>query len=309
MIPGTTEEDILGQGVTFVVTEGLLPLPLSKRSKNNFDLVALKRVKAPQHLLEEAEKEHIEKVCFELRVLLHEPIRKHPNIADIICIAWEMHGLDPNSRIPSPLLIMEHATFGDLGSYQNSNPLTWDQKKRICMEVACGLEVLHDSGIIHGDVKSENVLLFPCDQLGFRAKLSDFGGSLLDDDYGGRVIIVGTRIWSAPEISCPVLIDSAPKTDVYSFGLLSFRICIDGGNPFWALPIFDLDPDLSTKDTIQQIQGIKSSSNFLEMCLEYTHHAAPEFPLAEIMRGSLSQLPHQRQSIGYMALILQSNIQ
>jgi serine/threonine protein kinase len=311
MIPETMEEDILGEGVTFVVTESLLQLPLLTTSKNNRDLVALKRVKAPQYLLEKAEKQRIEKVYFELRVLLHETIRHHANIVDIICIAWEIHGSDPRDRIPFPVLVMEHAEFGALSSYQASNALTWDQKRRICLEVACGLEVLHNSGIIHGDVKSENVLLFPCDQQVFRAKLSDFGCSLLDDDYDHKILVVGTRIWSAPEtLSGPVSKEWASKADVYSFGLLSFRICMDGRNPFWALPIFDLDPDLLPADTVKQIQGLKLMPNFVEICLEYAHHIPhAELPLAEIMLATLNQIPHQRKDIKDLVQVFKFKIQ
>jgi serine/threonine protein kinase len=299
MIPGVIEEDILGEGVTFIVTESFLSLSLSRRSKNTRELVALKRVKAPQYLLEKAEKQLIEKVCFELRVLLHEQIRIHPNIVNIICIAWEMHGSDPHDQIPSPVLVMEHAAFGALSTYQSSNVLSWDQKRRISLEIACGLEVLHDSGVIHGDVKSENVLLFPCDRQGFTAKLSDFGASLLDDDYESRVKIIGTRIWSAPEtLSGSVLKEWAPAADVYSFGLLCFRICMDGRNPFWALPIFDLDPDLSSIEVIKQIQEVKLRSDFVDMCLQYAFRVElAEFPLVKIIGASLNPAPSRRENI------------
>jgi serine/threonine protein kinase len=310
MIPMGIEEDILGEGVTFLVTEALLPLPLSRHSKKKKGLVALKRVKAPLYLIERVEKKAIEKVCFELRVLLHEAIRSHANVVDILCIAWEMRGSGSDDRTPSPVLIMEHAAFGALSSYQATNKLTWEQKRRLCLEIACGLEVLHDSGIIHGDVKSENVLLSPCERHTFKAKLSDFGCSFLDDDYDQRVLIVGTRVWSAPEILLgPVLKQWAPKTDVYSFGLLSFQICVDGRNPFWALPLFDLDPDLSQAELVKQIQEIKLRSDFLEMCLEYANRfAQAHLPLAEIMKASLSQKPQLRQDIRDLAQKLQMNI-
>jgi serine/threonine protein kinase len=307
MIPEAMEEDILGEGVTFRVTESFLSFPLSRRSQNTRDLVALKRVKAPQYLLERAEKQSIEKVCFELRVLLHQQIRIHPNIVNIICIAWEMQGSDPYDQIPSPVLVMEHAAFGALSTYQSSNELSWVQKRRISLEVARGLEVLHDSGIIHGDIKSENVLLFPSNDHGFEAKLSDFGASLLDDDYESTVKIIGTRIWSAPEtLSGPVLKEWAPAADVYSFGLLCFRICMDGKNPFWALPIFDLDPDLSSIEVLKQIQELKLRSDFVDMCLQYAvRDELAEFPLVKIIGTSLGQSPSQRNNVKSLVQDLQ----
>ncbi|EXM13913.1 hypothetical protein FOTG_17649 [Fusarium oxysporum f. sp. vasinfectum 25433] len=52
-------------------------------------------------------------------------------------------------------------------------------------DIAEGLKSLHDCGIVHGDVKLENVLVFPGLDRKHIAKLSDFGHSLVDLGRGG----------------------------------------------------------------------------------------------------------------------------
>lgn len=48
-------------------------------------------------------------ILFEIRVLLHEPIRYHPNIVRLLGIQW---GLSPISESTYPVLLMEYASLG-----------------------------------------------------------------------------------------------------------------------------------------------------------------------------------------------------
>ncbi|KAI4305440.1 hypothetical protein L6164_028805 [Bauhinia variegata] len=76
-------------------------------------------------------------------------------------------------------LIYEYMANGNLqehlsGMHSKARLITWEDRLRISIDVAHGLEYLHNGykpPIIHRDIKSTNILLNEC----FQAKLSDFG--------------------------------------------------------------------------------------------------------------------------------------
>ena len=103
----------------------------------------------------------------------------------------------------------------------SQHPLSSQQIKSIAIDVACGLNYLHQwkpYPIIHRDVSSSNVLLKPCGANGWEAKVSDYGSAnsiqqLSSYSFGPR-----NPAYAAPEASRPN--EHSPKMDVYSFGVL-----------------------------------------------------------------------------------------
>lgn len=90
----------------------------------------------------------------------------------------------------------------------------------IAIEIARGLEALHERGIVHRDVKPENVIL---DSSG-AARLCDFGLSKAHDDSGltREGEILGTAAFIAPETLC----GSPPSFagDVYALGITLYEL-------------------------------------------------------------------------------------
>src|SRR5438034_3833483 len=76
-------------------------------------------------------------------------------------------------------------------------------------------------GIVHGDIKPGNVLVFIDDSGGYTAKVVDFGYSTLaagDDDL---IMMPKSRPWNAPEHHHRGFkLSQAMAMDAYSFGLL-----------------------------------------------------------------------------------------
>jgi serine/threonine-protein kinase len=97
------------------------------------------------------------------------------------------------------------------------------------IEVAQALEVAHDRGMVHRDVKPQNVLI---DSTG-RAKLTDFGISRQLDEEGmtGEGKVIGTTDYVAPEQAMGQPVD--PRSDVYSLGIVLFEM-LTGDVPFQA---------------------------------------------------------------------------
>jgi serine/threonine protein kinase len=134
------------------------------------------------------------------------------------------------TRIPVP--IVQYAEYGNLSDYQRQHLLDFDQKGRILLDIATALDFLHKCDIVHGDVKSENILLFENRPSGILAKLSDFGSSLPGGQGVFDFIKPGTRLWAAPEIlDQTVQRQYRHQCDVFSYGLTAWRVAMDGEDP------------------------------------------------------------------------------
>jgi serine/threonine protein kinase len=95
--------------------------------------------------------------------------------------------------------------------------LPFDSKRNIALDIANGLSVLHQCGVIHGDIKPDNILIFEAPKL--HAKLADFSHSVLGTgDY--QYLVGGTATYAAPEWKNAAPTSLLLKTDIYSYGLI-----------------------------------------------------------------------------------------
>lgn len=128
------------------------------------------------------------------------------------------------------MLVYVYMSKGNLASHLYGDikeSLSWDLRVYIALDVARGLEYLHDGAVppvIHRDIKSSNILL---DQT-MRARVADFGLSREEMVDKNAANIRGTFGYLDPEyISTKAF---TKKSDVYSFGVLLFEL-IAGRNP------------------------------------------------------------------------------
>ncbi|KAJ6031533.1 ankyrin [Penicillium herquei] len=189
----------------------------------------------------------------ELYALMHEPLRQHPNIVDLLGLAWGSNYFDSSHRLP--VLVVEYADHGSLADLQHRYDLMPSTRHQLGLDIGRGLQMLHQCGIIHGDVKSENVLIFNHPDREYIAKLSDFGFSMVKEAADSKVYVGGTRPWKAPEAKHPVPKHFLPAIDIYSYGLLLWRLASDGHDPFrfWAPTSPSLQGDLY----LQELERIK----------------------------------------------------
>lgn len=166
----------------------------------------------------------------EFYALIHKPLYEHPNVIDYLGLAWGSNPFEPLHKLP--IVVVEYAEHGTLSDLQAKEDLTSSVKRNLCLDVALGLDILHRCGIVHGDVKAENVLIFSHPERKYLAKVADFGFSVVEAVANPLINIGGTRPWKAPETRFPVPKDQLKLTDVYSFGLLVWRVATDGQNPF-----------------------------------------------------------------------------
>ncbi|KAG7014166.1 putative receptor-like protein kinase, partial [Cucurbita argyrosperma subsp. argyrosperma] len=99
--------------------------------------------------------------------------------------------------------------------------LTWHLRMKIAVDVARGLEYLHEHRnppVVHRDLKSSNILL----DSDFNAKLSDFGLVVNLGAQNKNIKLSGTLGYVAPEY----LLDGklTDKSDVYAFGVVLLEL-------------------------------------------------------------------------------------
>ncbi|KAI3965446.1 hypothetical protein MKW92_029666 [Papaver armeniacum] len=128
------------------------------------------------------------------------------------------------------MLVYVYMSNGSLASHlysEKHEPLSWDLRIYIALDVAKGLEYLHDGAVppvVHRDIKSSNILL----DRSMRARVADFGLSREEMVNPHASNIRGTFGYLDPEyISSRAF---TKKSDVYSFGVLLFEL-VAGKNP------------------------------------------------------------------------------
>ncbi len=141
----------------------------------------------------------------------------HPNIVQIYDFI----------EAPDQLaLVMELVDGQNLQLHLREHIAPFAQRMRWLTEIAQGLAIAHDAGIIHRDLKAENILInqrnvAKITDLGI-AKSQDFNATLTDH-------VAGSYCSMSPEQAMGEAIDF--KSDLFSFGILAYQL-LCGAHPF-----------------------------------------------------------------------------
>ena len=135
-------------------------------------------------------------------------------------VAFYDRGEDSYGR---PYLVTEHAGGGDVADRiadARDHPIALTEVLQIAAEVASALAHVHSCGIVHRDVKPENLWI----SAGGDIKLGDFGLSLASGELqpGAGESIEGTAAYIAPEQALGAPADQ--RSDLYSLGALLYEL-------------------------------------------------------------------------------------
>jgi serine/threonine protein kinase len=204
----------------------------------------------------------------ELALMTKPSLRGHRNITKLLAVCFDKASEDTDGSpdpIVHPGVIVElaHEQYPDLAQFfdiscypDRTKRLPFQTGANFVADIADGITALHDHDIVHADLKPSNILLFPDinSPSKLTAKISDFGfvGIIISTPYGRQKGLAGDRPrggtaeWSAPEclenpdtwFSNGSLEHPQYKAciDIYSFGLLSSYIALDGQTPLEYVP-------------------------------------------------------------------------
>ena len=196
---------------------------------------------------------------------------RHPNIVGV---------LDYDEHEGAPYIVMELVRGVTLESqlHHEGRTLPLPRVAAIFDALLHGLEAAHAAGIVHRDMKPENVLLLADEGL----KILDFGIALMaepgtDVRLTATGVIQGTPLYMSPE-QCRGR-DVGPRADIYSVGVMLF-VALTGEPPFTG----DSPTDLMVKHM------------FLDPPALHERGAHPELSpaLEALVRRTLAKLPDAR---------------
>jgi serine/threonine protein kinase len=230
----------LGKGAQFSVTQGSLLESGMTSGGSAINLDEEVAVKCPLFaatdrrldLTSRSSRRQIHDIYLEIAILRNSTLQGHRNIVRLI--GW---GLDHRHKMP--LLVLELA-IGDLSSVLASpkSLISESVAQQLSLDIGHGLDAIHDLGIVHGDLKPPNILLFQSPHLvPFVAKLADFGLSLseLHSEEDSLVAVAGMSVdWCAPEIKSMAKLTASHfvKADNFSYGLVLLSLnCLNGRPP------------------------------------------------------------------------------
>lgn len=139
---------------------------------------------------------------------------EHPHIMAIHHVG-EDHGL--------PFIVMQHLEGRTLAELQRAGEqLSLPDVLRIGREVAEGLAAAHARGLVHRDIKPDNIFL---QEPGGQVRIIDFGLARTGDEEGGDVTIdgavVGTPAYMSPERVEGRALDA--KSDLFGLGVILYE--------------------------------------------------------------------------------------
>jgi serine/threonine protein kinase len=212
---------------------------------------------------------------------------EHPNVISVFDVGEEQ-GM--------PFLVMERLRGESLGArLERGGKLSLFEALDILIAACRGLAEAHREGVVHRDLKPDNIFLCQGKDGSSRApKVLDFGVSKLYEDPHGRSLTQTGVSMGTPEYMCPEQInaprDVDPLFDVYSMGIVLYQT-ITGRPPYQADNLYQL---------VQQIAGGRATSMRM---------IAPEVPAeleAVVMRAMHARRELRHQSIGELITDLEA---
>ncbi|MFI9342849.1 serine/threonine-protein kinase [Streptomyces sp. NPDC052773] len=232
--------------------------------------VAVKEPRVPDHLPERERANAFERMRREARAAAR---LDHPAVVNVHDVAVVVDG--------RPWIVMELVQGRSLGDALREGTLNAREAARIGLEVLGALEAAHAAGILHRDVKPDNILLgrhgrivltdFGIAQIEGETNLTDTGGFVGSPEYIAPERVLGQR--------------PGPAADLWSLGVVLYA-ATEGVSPFRRS---------NTPATLQSVLNATPAPP-----------ASAQGPLAEVINGLLQKDPSHRPNAARVRALLEA---
>jgi serine/threonine protein kinase len=148
------------------------------------------------------------------------------------CVAVIDCGLDDDV----PFIVMELVAGRTLREIMDTGPIAIPRALDLTRQILAGLEHAHAHGVIHRDIKPDNILVWS-DGTHERAQLADFGLAKCSDALGiSHDVLIGTPNYMSPEQTLGLRADE--RSDIYAAGIVLYEMLAQR-KPFRAAQMFD----------------------------------------------------------------------
>lgn len=144
---------------------------------------------------------------------------EHPNVVPVHDVG--------NTEEGTCFMVSRYIDGSDLMSRIRSAPLTIGDSVELVATIAEALHYVHSQGVIHRDIKPNNILL---DKRG-TAYLADFGLALLENDAARTSSVAGTPAYMSPEQARGENHLVSGTSDIFSLGVVLYQM-LTGQRPF-----------------------------------------------------------------------------
>lgn len=138
--------------------------------------------------------------------------------------------------------VMEYCSGGELKEYiKKFGPMSGEKVYNVALQIVSGIRYCHNSGIVHRDLKLENILF--SDSSYEVIKIVDFGISGMFQGKSGERSNCGSILYIPPEMYTMKSNQANPALDIWALGCI-FYFLLTGTHPFM---------DTTRKDIIKKI--------------------------------------------------------
>jgi serine/threonine-protein kinase len=146
----------------------------------------------------------------------------HPNIVEVLDFNLLADG--------TPYQVLEFLDGESLGQRLRAGPIPIAEALELVLQIGSALRAAHRSGVVHRDLKPDNIFLCPSDSGGVvndRVKILDFGISKIRGSQTLQTqesVLIGTPQYMSPEQAAGKNQELDQRTDIFALGAIVYEM-------------------------------------------------------------------------------------